>query len=118
MTNPIYHSHEGHDEEPSTIDRIVELQAAFKPYYGDQPIFCPMDLCDDGSSRDPRDCSCPYEKGIGLGIGDPFFGIPGQQKNNQIADGRFFQGQTQQKGLPRPPPSNIKLSDGTIIRVF
>tara|TARA_B100000282_G_C31425464_1_gene351062 strand:- start:191 stop:439 length:249 start_codon:yes stop_codon:yes gene_type:complete len=81
MTNPIYHSHEGHDEEPSTIDRIVELQdIAFRPYYDDQPIFCPMDLCDDGSSRDPRDCSCPYEKGIGLNIGDPFFGIP---------DGRF-----------------------------
>ena len=25
----------------------------------EEPVYCTMDLCWDGSSRDPRDCSCP-----------------------------------------------------------
>lgn len=65
MLAPLYHSHEGHDEEPSTMDTIVNLYANLQPT-STQPIFCPMDLCDDGSSRDPRDCSCPNERGLDL----------------------------------------------------
>jgi len=28
---------------------------------GKEEVFCPQDLCWDGSSRDPKDCSCPPE---------------------------------------------------------
>ena len=78
---------------PHTSNEIFVQYACIQ--FGDQgaqenttttdPVMCPTDLCWDGSSRDPADCSCPPETGsntstdqdnLGNEVAEPAF-VPG-----------------------------------------
>lgn len=55
-------AHDGDDLEIHLIHEIVLPEPVNEP----EPVICTEDLCWDGSSRDPVDCSCPEESEKGL----------------------------------------------------